>query len=1070
MAGNNRPPYRTPCEGWQYAWPGKPHQNVKPDDKNVPQWQNVTDNGYPYPVGPQPVIRSASEQETITTTCTIEGVDCGYNCNEFPRVLRVTQQYEEAEPQDMIVCEKQGFKNLQMVKAWHGEWGFDCSNRTVKYRTRNETVTMNGTFHGGNPLLYEVPQCDGVPYSGTPPLTEPTVPSATTSISCTNTVVKNTGIINLDSLTASSTHAVNVFAYPVTPNYVHADVSYTSPNPASCPDINESLEVAMPTACRFGNYRSGCSGSTPIFTLYLPAPHGTYDSDPDSPYYEKYVIDGNEDNGISDVFSNSVQTWIGTLAEIENEMNNTIIINPHGGYFIEKPDFDDNASPTVSRCYNADFVPGATSMEFSYEMYIHKPTTSTDQWIDAFYTISLSLDNAYRFQDVIDDCKELAGQWDLSDDHVYPWRTDDYQSVAPIVSRDEVRGYTIASGYSKQCVEPIKGAPDWSVNNYASPINYDTPGHSYPPFSAEWQSNPRWSQITNKDPNSIVWDWSGRYYSATHNTAGGASYVGEEWQWNLLTDSEKSNYTSSNGVNYNRFTGNIIGSPSDKQGAQNFDYEHITWNGCAPSTAAIALFGSVSPYVSKIGAYSGSTEAGDDTDEAVPRAATQWTNNYDACKYRPGAWIANDGCIVVVQECIYTQVPRPSYNFARPCGEDRWSPDETKTDCIYEDDGTTVVLSSSSEVTSGQIAYIQSAVNPGIFKVNQISDTEYERIGDKIADLPYRFTPTETDNFFAPIRWQPVSKRTKPAICGRVKVISATQDGSDVIIESEAAASLVVHADIEDYVDFSGVSGLGTNVKVTEIVDSAHFKIIGTLSGAYVKGGYVSSNGAAAWYWNDDQSKGQYSIHEWVYNHASGAPVTILNGQPCASVVCETRCLPEINCYPSVVGWMVTNPKPDDATWDINSIPNASSLFYQGQGYIDDPNYIPFLWQAIVTFTMSDLLWQKPHKPKGADCNTNPDWVQDDGTCTKNYPAPPKTETFCELPSGVPALPDGITLPAYLPDAEIGGVYQSSFFNDVLKPNPFESEQALYLREKQCSCEGGSFAEEYERNKARCHC
>jgi hypothetical protein len=1026
MAGNNRPPYRTPCEGWQYAWPGKPHQNVKPDDKNVPQWQNVTKNGYPYPVGSQPVIRSASERETIATTCTVEGVDCGYNCDEFPRALRVTQQYEEVAPQDMIVCEKQGFKNLQMVKAWHGRWGLDArpdcgTYQNVKYRTLSLSFQIDGRWFYGA----QVPDPFDVDFSKT--------------VQVTSTVGKDTGIIGINSLTNESSKTGN----GAEGNTVPSDCDYTSPTILQF-DCSSLIKIRLPL---IGDDVNICNepfeGTVSELSDWL-------NDNSDIEIYRNF--NGDEVSGPnhtnSDGLYDADTKFTLEITDIEVNYSTTnfsvsysLVLNRY-----DNPD-DGRSSPQPTPPTWTEF--GQYNYHYNYD-----------------YSLSVQLDNAYSFTDVINDCKSLASQWDLSDDHVYPWRTDDYQSVAPIVSRDEVRKYAIAFGYSRECFEPLVTLPNWSVNDYGQPIN--TGEHE--PFSVLWQSDPSYKQITDKDPNSIVWSWAGKYYDATHNTAGGVNYSGEEWQWNLEPDYVKAIYATSAAVSYNRFTGNIMGAPSDKQGAQNFDYEHITWNGCAPSTSAIALFGNVSPYVSQIGAYSGGNEASDDTDLAVPRAATQWTNNYDACKYRPGAWIANDGCIVVVQECIYTQVPRPSYNFARPCGEDRWSPDETKTDCIYEDDGTTVVLSSSSEVTSGQIAYIQSAVNPGIFKVNQISDTEYERVGDKISDLPYRFTPSETDNFFAPIRWQPVSKRTKPAICGRVKVISATQDGSNVIIESEAAVSLVVHADIEDYVDFSGVSGLGSNVKVTEIVDSTHFKVVGTLSGAYTKGGYVSSNGAAAWYWNDDQSKGQYAIHEWVYNHASGAPVTILNGQPCASVVCETRCLPEINCYPSVVGWMVTNPNPGDATWDINNIPNASSLFYQGQGYIDDPNYIPFLWQAIVTFTMSDLLWQKPHKPKGAYCNTNPDWVQDDGTCTKNYPAPPKTETFCELPSGVPALPDGITLPAYLPDAEIGGVYQSSFFNDVLKPNPFESEQALYLREKQCSCEGGSFAEEYERNKARCHC
>ena len=53
-------------------------------------------------------------------------------------------------------------------------------------------------------------------------------------------------------------------------------------------------------------------------------------------------------------------------------------------------------------------------------------------------------------------------------------------------------------------------------------------------------------------------------------------------------------------------------------------------------------------------------------------------------------------------------------------------------------------------------------------------------------------------------------------------------------------------------------------------------------------------------------------------------------------------------------------------------------------------------WQAELEEVMTDLLWQAPHVPWGATAGR---WVQDDGTCTGNYPYPPLVEARTTVPT-----------------------------------------------------------------------
>ena len=56
------------------------------------------------------------------------------------------------------------------------------------------------------------------------------------------------------------------------------------------------------------------------------------------------------------------------------------------------------------------------------------------------YSTTTTLGGSHAYSDVVADAVALAGQWDLSDDAVYPWRLDGQTWLNPLVTRDAIPG------------------------------------------------------------------------------------------------------------------------------------------------------------------------------------------------------------------------------------------------------------------------------------------------------------------------------------------------------------------------------------------------------------------------------------------------------------------------------------------------------------------------------------------------------------------------------------------------------------------------------------------------------
>src|SRR6185437_3632363 len=182
---------------------------------------------------------------------------------------------------------------------------------------------------------------------------------------------------------------------------------------------------------------------------------------------------------------------------------------------------------------------------------------------------------------------------------------------------------------------------------------------------------------------------------------------------------------------------------------------------------------------------------------------------------------------------------------------------------------------------------------------------------------------------------------------------------------------------------------LAGNVTTTRL-DDTHFTV--PPGSAAVSAAWVQITGSAAWYMNDTAPKGDYALLEWLadlrspgeYNRLAGVvdcsatqisqPSVNSGGgpvaNPFASFTQTPGCLPFVPCAPKVVC-----VSPNGETFANGITYNFPETFTCDEQYGSK-------WWAYVQSTMTDLFWQRPHRP----CNIKPcaRWIMDSGICANN--------------------------------------------------------------------------------------
>lgn len=321
----------------------------------------------------------------------------------------------------------------------------------------------------------------------------------------------------------------------------------------------------------------------------------------------------------------------------------------------------------------------------------------------------------------------------------------------------------------------------------------------------------------------------------------------------------------------------------------------------------------------------------------LPASATVWNNDWhldesdavvgdEFSNTYPGAWMKFDGThrVMEAQAWAGTQKVHPSFNYFRPCGADRDIVDER--DAIY-----------LAEYGAGDY------------------DT-YCKV--KLAE-----DPGHPELLLYPDAWP---------ICGRVEIVSATQNGSDVdvVLEGDGAPYLRVD-DAVDFVTYE--SAISEHFVATAIVlsvtDATHFTYTGTANAAT----HVKSHDAPHYMWDDSRPKGDFIFLEWLWDVDASTTVR----------TCTQACLPRNGCCPSVMCIAATAPE-----W-CNGV---TLLFPRPSGFAANKTY---LWQAVALSYLPDPVdYYQTHD----DCEGDPDH-------TVTNPSHVNVEARCARPCGAPMPP-----------------------------------------------------------------
>jgi hypothetical protein len=588
-------------------------------------------------------------------------------------------------------------------------------------------------------------------------------------------------------------------------------------------------------------------------------------------------------------------------------------------------------------------------------------------------------------------------------------------------------------------------------------------------------------------------------------------------------------------------SGTIFGKPGPVGIDRIFNPGHWNYCVCTDPTGCSGA-PNTCQYVKDFGAWNTDVGGG---------SATEWTNAYQASNIPQYAFVSNYlfenipcTCNFNVNTNRYVSSTlwmgkwaeiifnKPSQNWARPCGKDRFAISESSARCVvstYGADGRSLSLEplgNPTDINTGDyvsVCGLDDGIN-GIWKATKLGDYD---INLSTYVISASLLPTSSwyncgSGMISKLRWQNVNG-LQSAICGRIEIVSATN--STPITCSLYEDSYLVSGDKVNI-----INAVGNNINGAWTVDVISPKVIslrssnGLTASPYIGSGQIYSPFSADYKWDDNTSKGEFSILKWDYDYrgvgeylrlsASSAwneTYTITGcatteggippacGQPIVPTEprtnqkfcydqnilkneCITECLPNSSCSPSVAFF-----SPNNETFkNSGSVILTAKNYGFGHPLKLDEQYGSH-WQAVVKQTMIDPLWESPPCPcgfidpyYGCSC-TN---TQDNGTCAADsppicyYPHAPVVESRCELPDAAPALPNGIYLGCVKNTSFIenncpnGNVCYppywdgNSFLNqtDGCVPStfPYALPWITFLNMYSCVCDSGRFSSNYK--------
>jgi hypothetical protein len=468
-------------------------------------------------------------------------------------------------------------------------------------------------------------------------------------------------------------------------------------------------------------------------------------------------------------------------------------------------------------------------------------------------------------------------------------------------------------------------------------------------------------------------------------------------------------------------------------------------------------------------------------DEIGGGSPTDWTDRFQASVIPQGAFVNNWSWVIpgTCNEDVdcgprpsptiwmgkYAEISfnKQSFNYARPCGADRFSISESSVRCVTGSFGSTLSLDnyfgSPTDIQANDYVKVCGVSGlEGIWTV-QSRDSDYQitlqepRLvsASLMPPMPYEDCG---NGIVARLRFQG-GHHLLPAICGKIDIANVTSLSGSVTCSLNGYPYL---SNGDQVLIDSAVGGHINGYWNVLVLDSQTVGLVGAVfdpSSSYKGHGLMSSPFAADWRWNDVSSKGDFSIYTWKYDyrtpgewerlsasaaHNSGVGVCQLNdsmgcqtgcgavgtcpgptqipqpranscyGMEFTEVTCSTQCLPFNACTPNVAFF-----SPNGETFKNSGSVVQAAKNYGFASYSDvviDTQY-GCQWQSAVKQTITDPLWVSPVCPctpvydpdteelEGYTCNCSV--LPDPGTCPADQAADPDLGQPCI--KYVPSIP-----------------------------------------------------------------
>lgn len=485
-----------------------------------------------------------------------------------------------------------------------------------------------------------------------------------------------------------------------------------------------------------------------------------------------------------------------------------------------------------------------------------------------------------------------------------------------------------------------------------------------------------------------------------------------------------------------RYTGNILGAPLPAGYQNYFDFGYEDWKGCCfDNDGDLSWDWYQYGWGMSLETYNALSRS------QLPETSTKWPNWFQSANKPQGAWLFyNDRGSYFAPNCIdsnnnpsgaldgnalwackYAEILDiwPSQNFARPGGNDKFSYDETQVYCAQNISGAgagskwqiTDSFGNTPADSTDFSGIWGGPVVAGFYNVSNYSGGVLT-LGAKAYNIPSNWASLsgDTATCFGKLRFP-----NAPSLLGRAAISSQPSAPTTLNFASPqpsfgmSATTVPAAQEIVDLWD-NNMNLIAGGVTATR-KDDYSFKT----PVAYPTTAYVTITGAPKWYMSDADPKGDYAYLTWMSDFRTAGisngidtpsgefvrttGITDCNGNqisqpaanagggpvqnPYAAFSQTPGCIPFVPCGPKIVCISPNGEQfPNGVTYPFPHMLAGGSNPSQDPGAFYFDQYYGTKWWGSIHATMTDLLWQAPHRPCNLDVSIG--WKMDQAQCSED--------------------------------------------------------------------------------------